>query len=294
MRNKSVKKNKNVADSDAPETDEASVTDPGVRLRAAREALGASVDEVAHDLHLDREVVLALESADYEALGAPVFVRGYMRSYARLLSLPEDEIVAGFVVHVPEPEEFRSLSARSEVKPGASMANFVLWMLLAIVALAGVVYLLIGDEQAPTSATDKGEFVAPSAAPAKVENVAEVVAPEISPEFEPVVTEPTVVIEAPPEPVVAEPLPVQLTLTFAEECWVEVSDTQNRLLYGLEKPNTTVTVEGEPPFRLFVGNVQGVSLKLNGEDFNVPRAARSGNNTARFTINQNDVPETQQ
>jgi cytoskeleton protein RodZ len=286
MRNKSVKKSKHVVESDAP--------DPGARLRAAREALGASVDEVAHDLHLEREVILSLESADYESLGAPVFVRGYMRSYARLMELPEDDIVESFVVPLPEPEEFRSLSARTEVKPGASMANFVLWMLLAIVALAGIVYLLIGDGQAPAGTTDKGEFVAPPKPAPEVGSDAEEVAPEISPEVEPTVIEPVVVIELPPEPVVVASIPVQLTLSFAEECWVEVSDTKNRLLYGLEKPNTTVTVEGEPPFRLFVGNVQGVSLQLNGEAFSVPRASRSGNNTARFTINENDVPGAKQ
>lgn len=277
-----------------PPTDEPVVAGPDARLRAARETQGISVDDVAHDLHLDREVIVALESADYGVLGAPVFIRGYLRSYARLMGLPEEDIVAGFVVDEPQPEEFRTLSAQSVVKPGASLANFVLWVLLAIVILAGLAYLMIGDEKEPAGEVDKGEFIAPPVSPEKAESdLAEVEAESLS-VTEPDVAELAIVVEQPPEPVIAEPLLVKLTLSFSEECWVEVSDTQNRLIYGLEKPETSVTVEGEPPFRLFLGNVQAVKLELGGEAFTVPRGARSGNNTARFTINSTDVPEAKQ
>ena len=98
------------------------------RLRAAREERGLSVDEVAHDLHLDRNIILALESADYEGLGAPVFVRGYLRSYARLLELPEEDIVAAFDAPEIEPDEFRTRSMHTEVKPGANLVNFITHM----------------------------------------------------------------------------------------------------------------------------------------------------------------------
>jgi cytoskeleton protein RodZ len=292
MHNKSA--DNSGTESNMPPTDEPVVAGPDARLRAARETQGISVDDVAHDLHLDREVIVALESADYGVLGAPVFIRGYLRSYARLMGLPEEDIVAGFVVDEPQPEEFRTLSAQSVVKPGASLANFVLWVLLAIVILAGLAYLMIGDEKEPAGEVDKGEFIAPPVSPEKAESdLAEVEAESLS-VTEPDVAELAIVVEQPPEPVIAEPLLVKLTLSFSEECWVEVSDTQNRLIYGLEKPETSVTVEGEPPFRLFLGNVQAVKLELGGEAFTVPRGARSGNNTARFTINSTDVPEAKQ
>jgi cytoskeleton protein RodZ len=292
MHNKSA--DNSGTESNMPPTDEPVVAGPDARLRAARETQGISVDDVAHDLHLDREVIVALESADYGVLGAPVFIRGYLRSYARLMGLPEEDIVAGFVVDEPQPEEFRTLSAQSVVKPGASLANFVLWVLLAIVILAGLAYLMIGDEKEPAGEVDKGEFIAPPVSPEKAESdLAEVEAESLS-VTEPDVAELAIVVEQPPEPVIAEPLLVKLTLSFSEECWVEVSDTQNRLIYGLEKPETSVTVEGEPPFRLFLGNVQAVKLELGGEAFMVPRGARSGNNTARFTINSTDVPEAKQ
>ena len=115
-------------------------------LREARETLGISVDEVAHELRLSREVILSLDEGDYDKLGAPVFVRGHLRSYARLLGLSEEEIVDGYKSYEPEPEEFRTLSAHTIVKPGASLPNFVLWGMLLLLLLVAAGYLLLGDD----------------------------------------------------------------------------------------------------------------------------------------------------
>ena len=69
---------------------------PGARLRVAREARAMSVSEVAKQLHLDAKLIQALEEEDFAQIPAPTFVYGYLRSYARLLNLPESEIIAGY------------------------------------------------------------------------------------------------------------------------------------------------------------------------------------------------------
>ena len=63
---------------------------PGVgeRLRATRTEAGLSVAEVASRLRMQIRVVEALEAENWAKLGAPVFVRGQLRSYLRLLDLP--------------------------------------------------------------------------------------------------------------------------------------------------------------------------------------------------------------
>src|SRR5690606_24474157 len=66
----------------------------GQRLRTAREAAGLSVQDVASRLKMPVRVVESLEAEDWSRLGAPVFIRGQLRSYARLLGLATD------VVHV--------------------------------------------------------------------------------------------------------------------------------------------------------------------------------------------------
>lgn len=60
----------------------------GHRLREAREAAGLSVGEVSARMHLDQRTLRALEDDDYEHLPAPTFVRGYLRTYSQLLSVP--------------------------------------------------------------------------------------------------------------------------------------------------------------------------------------------------------------
>lgn len=77
----------------------------GDRLRQAREAAGLGIAEVAAKMRVPARVVETLESGDWERLGAPVFVRGKLRSYARAVGLPEDELQpAGELPPVAPPE----------------------------------------------------------------------------------------------------------------------------------------------------------------------------------------------
>ncbi|MDN3521195.1 RodZ domain-containing protein [Halomonas ramblicola] len=80
--------------------------------------------------------------------------------------------------------------------------------------------------------------------------------------------------------------PRQLELTFNEQSWTEIFDADNqRIFVGLQEPGTTASVEGEPPFRLTVGNATGVELVWQGES--VDLGARAGaNNVARFTLGE--------
>lgn len=77
----------------------------GERLRHAREAAGLGIAEVAAKMRVPARVVETIESGDWERLGAPVFVRGKLRSYARAVGLPEDELQpAGELPPVAPPE----------------------------------------------------------------------------------------------------------------------------------------------------------------------------------------------
>lgn len=282
-------------------------------LRNAREALGITIDEVAHDLHLSREVVLSLEAGDYEMLGPPVFVRGHLRSYARLVELPEEAVVEGYKTYVPEPEEFRTLSARTIVKPGASLPNFVLWAMLVLLLLIAAGYLLLGDDDGAAGTINSADSqedafaepqiitkaVVPSVA-APEESKSDVKAadrdkppPVSAPDRsafevvqEPLVNEEPEVIE---QPVVVEAATASLLLQFSEECWVEISDSKRRILYGLEKPGSEVELSGTPPFKLFIGNVAGVKIEVDGRPFSIPKSGLRGNNTARFSLTKDDI-----
>src|SRR3982750_2873759 len=60
---------------------------PGNVLATARHALDLSVSDVARHLKLSPAQVEALEAGAYERLPGPVFVRGFLRNYAKLLGI---------------------------------------------------------------------------------------------------------------------------------------------------------------------------------------------------------------
>ncbi|MBH1593723.1 helix-turn-helix domain-containing protein [Stenotrophomonas maltophilia] len=65
----------------------------GTRLRQAREAAGLTLDDVGQRLRMPVQVVRSLEEEQWQKLGAPVFVRGQLRSYARLLNVDVSELL---------------------------------------------------------------------------------------------------------------------------------------------------------------------------------------------------------
>ncbi|KAB7771825.1 RodZ domain-containing protein [Xanthomonas maliensis] len=75
----------------------------GQHLREAREAAGLSVDEVAGKLRMPTHVVRALEQEEWQRLGAPVFVRGQLRSYARLLQVDLEPLLQQATIAPVEP-----------------------------------------------------------------------------------------------------------------------------------------------------------------------------------------------
>ncbi|MBN6745638.1 helix-turn-helix domain-containing protein, partial [Acidithiobacillus sp. MC2.1] len=62
-------------------------------LRAAREAHGWSLRQVAERLHITEAQVKGLEDGDYTALPGAAFARGFLKNYARLLGLDPEPLL---------------------------------------------------------------------------------------------------------------------------------------------------------------------------------------------------------
>jgi cytoskeleton protein RodZ len=148
---------------------------PGARLRAARLANGLELDRVAAQLHIQPHQVEALEQDNYDAFAARVFVRGYVRNYARLVNLSADAMLAMFDAVYPDPERSRELrrvgTHRPQVGSGHGVVRMVSWaLLLGILALflvwwAGYLELNGGSGDTDTSAPITTEGSAPQQLP---------------------------------------------------------------------------------------------------------------------------------
>ncbi len=76
------------------EIKQAEIEKPGLQLADLRQQKGYSVEYVANKLHLRVRIIELIENSDFNSLPEPVFVRGYLRAYAKLLGVSPDSFLA--------------------------------------------------------------------------------------------------------------------------------------------------------------------------------------------------------
>jgi cytoskeleton protein RodZ len=114
----------------------------GTRLRNAREQLGLSQQAVAERLCLKVSTVRDLEDDTTPADLASTFLRGYIRSYARLVHIPEEELLPILEKEVPvraakmAPMQNMSLGKRRKKRDGWLM-SFTWLVLFVVIGLTG-------------------------------------------------------------------------------------------------------------------------------------------------------------
>lgn len=79
-----------------PETPNAHAESLGAWFAQVRTRYGIEPREAARHLMLNPAIVQAIEADDFARLGPPVFARGYLSRYARLLDMPEHEVLERF------------------------------------------------------------------------------------------------------------------------------------------------------------------------------------------------------
>ncbi len=219
----------------------------GDELRAAREARHLSFSEVSEQLHIRSVYLEALEDENWALIGAPVYVRGFLRTYARYLGLePEpavqafNETLARVATAAPERRVSPRSSRRGETSPW-------LWVLaLAAAVLLGFVGYNYFELRASHRALALAEpLTADSPAPAASTQV-EAAAPS---------TQHTL------SPQERRTLEVRLTKTT----WLLVEIDGNKQLEGTFPPGTRKAFHGKLA-DIRTGNAGGVDLRVNGKE----------------------------
>jgi cytoskeleton protein RodZ len=116
------------------------------QLRFAREAQGYTVHQIAEITKIKTEHIRALEAGDYGIFAAPVYVRGFARTYAKLLRLEPEEVVAAIdaeLRNVSASEERPLMAPRNQGLVDALMLQFskVNWRI--VMPLLGVALALV-------------------------------------------------------------------------------------------------------------------------------------------------------
>ena len=169
----------------------------GAMLREARESLGISIGDVSSRTRLSVDQIRAIEEENLERLPEPVYVRAFLRAYAKAIDIDYEPLVNDYVtrcggggVRIPEhaPEEaFREVAYYDSPRPSR-------WKFAGLLVLIVVVTLGIWGVYSGTFAR---LMEADGTEAAKVENGVSEVAPNVAPAPEaPKTTAPVEVADA--------------------------------------------------------------------------------------------------
>jgi cytoskeleton protein RodZ len=246
----------------------------GAILRSARKARDLTVDDVATRLRLMHRQIEAMETDDFASLGQPVFARGFVRNYAKLLQIAPEPLLARMGGDTSEHAEVVQAQPAAEVQSLLTSP----WLLAAALGLALLVALPIalyfwlnsGEEEAvmPRPPQTPGA-TAPATLPAPASAPAPVPVPVATGNPEPAVKAVAAPAEETREQAVPEPSEQKgegtVHFDFDGDAWVEVKDASGRMLHRqLDTAGSSVDIIGRPPFEFLVGNAAQVRMSYNG------------------------------
>jgi cytoskeleton protein RodZ len=274
---------------------------PGAALSAARTAQNLSLIDVARQLKLSVNQVAALEAGEFERLPGPVFVRGFVRNYARLLKLDPERILDLIVPDASGPETRSVLPASRDSTFHTARARrgpaLALLLVLALAALAAYEFYL-GESAPVVTAMKPGTPSASSSAPTA--ETARAIVPAATPDPQaPAATEsetpaPTAQPAQGADEATAtapQPVPVgppadagELRFSFGQQSWVQIRERDGKAIFTRLNPaGSEQRVTGKPPFTLVIGNAHEVRLTYNERPVDLEPQIVS-DDVARFTL----------
>jgi cytoskeleton protein RodZ len=117
----------------------------GELLRVEREKKGLSYERVSQITRLRKHFIIAIENEDWDSLPPSVFIRGFIRSYAKALGLKEQEVLNLYQRDSSMPP----LSPRQFIEPKKLRIGYFLTLILFLGILAFMAYRWIGMSDSP-------------------------------------------------------------------------------------------------------------------------------------------------
>jgi cytoskeletal protein RodZ len=263
----------------------------GEILLAAREREGRSLEFMSEETKIPKLMLQYLETDNFEAIPAKVYVKGFLKTYAAALGLDVQHILSKYELLTGQTHKTKGDHWEVETEIVEEKLASPKWLRRLIVPAIGVVILIIvlirigvkrEERPEPARQPDLREELLqkkaepePSPAPLKVENVQ----------------------TAEAAPAAAESMELRLSTGPTDSSWVEL----NTISIVDQAPETTAyrfmlapgrarTFEATEQFVVIkVGNAGGVVFELNG--VKLPPMGRKGKVVTDHRITRDDLPK---
>jgi cytoskeleton protein RodZ len=223
----------------------------GEWLRRQREMREISLRDIAERTKISLRYLEAMEEDRFDVLPAPIFAKGFLREYARYVGLSPDEVVNHYL-SVQDPQEGTEEGKKEDTRPGRERARkargwtWGLFLFLAGALLLALVAAFAWWAQKRRDDVSVQQPPPPIAAPPRVSPVVSVPPPEVS------------------------SAPLEVSLDFTEECWVEaVIDGKSRFS-ELRAQGESLQLEAKEQIVFTtLGNAGAVEIQVNGYPLDV-------------------------
>ena len=263
----------------------------GEMLANKRSEKELSVNQVAREIKIEPHFIEMIENNDFESIGAPVFVKGYLRQYSELVGLDPDLIIVKFSainsIEDSPPIVNDSVDQISKYVLTPKIILIAIFVILISFGVLATVFGIFGNNEAVVikieTETESLEALLPPVTAPQTESSETQIDETFEIETETESLE-SLLTSASNEFFIEENL-MNLTIIYSGLCWTEIFDANGeRLFFGLGDQDREVNIDGVPPFDVMLGAADNLlEIKLEGREYNVVDSIRRGE-VLRFKV----------
>tara|TARA_B100000686_G_scaffold354854_1_gene467710 strand:- start:3964 stop:4755 length:792 start_codon:yes stop_codon:yes gene_type:complete len=235
----------------------------GSYLRNERESRGVPLEEIADNTKINLRFLLALENNDYDQLPNEVFIKGYIRSYAKTIGGNADEMLAIYEESDGKKRTDRIQSEEKTIEKKEEHKKQIRWAFFGIGLTLLIVLCFFSFQKFLSSSPNS--VIIPTPSLSKPDKIAtknknrNTNQPNNKQQDNTRSTENTV-----------EDFPLVLTIETTKRSWFKLITDETTTRDFILHAGTGKTFAGEQSFRITIGNQKGVSLTLNGTPLSLP------------------------
>ncbi len=270
----------------------------GKELAKIRLEKKLTIKEIAREIRIEPSIIKKIEKNDFESIGAPVFIKGYLRQYASFIEMDADEVL----------ERYNQLNYKEDTSPIVNnsvqqLSKFIVTPKIIIFSILSIAismilwflfsYFINQDKESESNVITNNVELDLNQEPSNVTE-AVTIEPELN-ESQDLTENITVIENQEPsnitdtveiEPMVVKEKPsIELTMNYRGLCWTKVYDSYgNQIFYGLGDADNNINVTGVGPLDVMLGAADElISIQVDGQDYSIIDPVRRGQ-VLRFQI----------